>query len=461
MYKPLFIIISLLLFIFSCQKDEIITDTSAKLNFSTDTLSFDTVFSSIGSTTRFFQVYNPHKKNIIVDEIYLAKGDASNFRLNINGIPDRADKVEISANDSIFIFVEVNVDPDRDEMVEKDSIIFITNNNYQDIKLIAFGQDVHLINGEIIETDTWTNEKPYLIYNSMLVDTNSVLTVEAGTQLYFHKNSSMFIQGSLIVNGTFDEPVVFQGDRLESLFDDVPDQWSGLHFVVGSRNNVIDYAKIRNANIGIRIDSVVEFDNPTLTISNSIIENMYYAGIWGLQSTIRAYNCVIADCGYNAVSFPIGGIYEFYHCTISNDESYRTRTTPTIWLNNYYVFEGIPQIRPLQKAYFGNCIIYGSGLNEIGFDTTFNNALNFKFENCLVRIADTINTTDTSRFKNLIKNISPNFVSESENNYELDTLSPAKDQGLMEIANYFIFDLNQNSRISDNKPDMGAYERIE
>jgi len=461
MSNKIFILFISSILLFACEKDEIITDSSAKLNFSTDTLSFDTVFSTIGSTTKFFQVYNPYKKNIVISEIFLAKGNASNFRLNVNGIPGDAKNIEISAKDSIFIFVEVNVDPDRDEMIEKDSVIFITNGNVQDIKLIAFGQDVHLINGEIIETNTWSNEKPYLIYNSMLVDTNSVLTIEAGTQLFFHKNSAMYVQGTLIVEGTLDEPVIFEGDRLESLFDDVPDQWSGIHFVAGSRNNIIDYAKIRNANIGIRIDSVVAFNSPTLTISNTIIENMYYAGIWGLQSTILAYNCVISDCGYNAISFPIGGIYEFYHCTISNDESYSTRTTPSIWLNNYYVYEGIPQLRPLQKAYFGNCIIYGSGLNEIGFDETFNDALNFTFENCLVKIADSINTNDTARFRNILKNMNPYFLNERENEYELDTLSPAKDKGLLELATYFNLDFNQNSRISDEGPDLGAYERIE
>lgn len=444
----------------ACQKNDIIDDTSAKLNFSTDTVTFDTVFTTIGSTTKFFRVYNPHKNRIKISEISLAKGNTSNFRINVNGVPGNAQNLEIAANDSLFIFVEVNVDPDRDEMVEKDSIIFLTNGNYQDIKLIAFGQDVNLINGEIIETETWNNEKPYLIYNSMLVDTNAVLTIEAGTKLYFHKYSALFVQGTLIVNGTKEQPVIFQGDRLEELYYNFSDQWSGIHFVAGSRNNVINYAKIRNANIGVRIDSVVAFDQATLTISNSIIENMHYAGIWGLQSTILAYNCVISDCGYNAISFPIGGIYEFYHCTISNDQDYVTRTTPTIWLNNYYVFEGMPQLRPLQKALFANCIIYGDLQDEIGYDTTFMEELNFKFDNCIIRV-DSINVDDTNYFKNIIKNKNPLFAKPDSNNYQLDSLSPAINAGALMWAEYFPEDFNQNSRLSDDGPDIGAYERIE
>ena len=159
------------LIVFSCRETEQFTDSpTATLTFSTDTVQFDTVFTTIGSATLQFRFYNPNNK-AVKTTIALAGGSGSYYRLNIDGQSVREiNDYEIMPNDSAYIFVEVNVDPDRDEMVEKDSVIFITNGNHQDIKLIAFGQDVHLINGEVIETDTWTNEKPYLIYNSMLVD---------------------------------------------------------------------------------------------------------------------------------------------------------------------------------------------------------------------------------------------------------------------------------------------------
>ena len=55
----------------------------------------------------------------------------------------------------------------------------------------------------------------------------------------------------------------------------------------------------------------------------------------------------------------------------------------------------------------------------------------------------------------------PKFISYTEYNFMLDTLSPAKDFGKNEWAQQFPFDLNQNSRILDLGADVGAYERIE
>jgi len=122
-----FILPVLLLFLFACRKDVPITDSSAKLEFSQDTLIFDTVFTSIGSTTEWLKVYNPHNRAIVISNIYLAGGKSSNFRMNVDGIPTYSEQdIEIRANDSIFIFVEVTVDPNgaNNPLIIKDSIIF-------------------------------------------------------------------------------------------------------------------------------------------------------------------------------------------------------------------------------------------------------------------------------------------------------------------------------------------------
>lgn len=461
------IIFILAIGIFSCTKDEITTDSSAKLSFSTDTLSFDTVFTTIGSTTRHFMVHNKNNKAIKVSEIYLAKGENSNFRINVNGVHGDAENIEIAANDSLFVFVEVNVDPNRDEMVEDDSVVFITNGNIQDINLLAFGQDVILLNSEIIGTQTWTNDKPYLIYNLVTIDTLNTLTIEAGTQIYFHKKALFKIKGSLIVNGTIEEPVIFDGDRLEDFYDNVPDQWYGIHIAAGSKLNTINYAEIKNASFGFIVDSVVDFSQPTLTLTNSKILNMSSYGIYARQSSILAYNCIIGDCGEHALLIPFGGHYEFYHTTIANSSSnywLEIRTKPLIFLRNYYTYNNTAYMRPLEKAYFGNCIIYGSQINELGYDSTYasSGALNFMFDHCILKIADTINTVDELHFNNIIKNRDPRFIrNDEELQFQLDTLSPAKDAGDIEISTFFPLDINGNSRIIDEGPDLGAYERIE
>ena len=81
------------------------------LEFTTDTVMFDTVFATVGSTTHNFRVHNRNKKSIVISSITLAGGTASKFRMNVDGITgSQLFDVEIPANDSIFIFVEVTID---------------------------------------------------------------------------------------------------------------------------------------------------------------------------------------------------------------------------------------------------------------------------------------------------------------------------------------------------------------
>src|SRR4026209_915111 len=95
----------------SCRKDLITTNPADKLSFSTDTLTFDTVFTTLGTTTLYLTVHNPNNKKISVSNIHLGGGDASLFRLNIDGRQvNEATDVEIPANDSIYIFVAATVD---------------------------------------------------------------------------------------------------------------------------------------------------------------------------------------------------------------------------------------------------------------------------------------------------------------------------------------------------------------
>jgi len=477
------LIFSIILGILSCRKDNTFDDPSDKLSFSVDTVMFDTVFTTIGSTTQHLKVYNNNNRDYLVSSLVLAGGDESNFRINVNGTfsNDIKDLV-IPAKDSIYIFVEVTVDPNdaNSPMVVQDSIVFINNNNLQDVDLVAYGQDFNLFNGDIIKSDTsWTKEKPFLIYNSALVDEDVTLTIEAGTMIYLHKKSSLLIKGTLEVFGTSEEPVYFQGDRLEDFYDDKPGQWGswidyedgssyilgGIHMLAGSKNNYIDYAIIKNGIKGIQVDTLASYNKPTLTLKNTRIENMSYIGLFAQGSTIAALNSVIVNCGSYAVALMIGGSYEFYHCTIANYYRYGTRTSPSLAMSNFYIYENTAYVRPLENALFSNCIIYGGRETEIELynkigEVPVPGKFNYLFDHCLIKV-DTMDTSDERFFKNIIKNEDPNFVSTYDLDFHLDTLSPAKDIADIEISRLFPFDIDRVSRLSDDGPDIGAYERIE
>jgi hypothetical protein len=467
MFRILKHIFPLLLFfpiLFACEKEEFNTSSDAYLIFSQDTILFDTVFTTIGTATQRFTVKNPYNKNINLSSIYLAGGENSPYRLNIDGYPGkRLNDIDLRAKDSLYIFIEVTIDPNNSDMplVAQDSIVFSFNDTQQDIDLISWGQDVNLINGEVIGTQTWTANKPYLIYNSMLVDENAVLTIEQGAILHFHKNSRLYVKGTIIANGTFESPITFQGDRLENNYDDIPGQWDGIWLITGSKNNIFNYSHIKNAIIGIQTDTLENIIQPTLSISNSIIENMTSAGIYAQGSTIKAYNTVISDCGQFAVAITIGGSYEFYHCTIGNYWEFSTRNTPSVLLNNYYVdINNNIQVRSLDKALFGNCIIYGNKDSEIILDFK-ESGFSFKFDHSLIRVSDDFEVSDPNYFENVIVNIDPKFKDSFDRDFELDTLSIAKDNGNTEFGIMFPLDINMQNRNDDSAPDIGAYERIE
>jgi hypothetical protein len=168
---------------------------------------------------------------------------------------------------------------------------------------------------------------------------------------------------------------------------------------------------------------------------------------------IKASNCVFANSGSYTVALLFGGDYEFNHCTVANYYREATRKEPALAMNNYFEFNKITYSFDF-KAVFGNCIVYGNNTNEIVTDADGAGSFLYSFKNCLV------NTTLSSGFENSLFNKDPLFVDIPENNFAIDSLSPAKNIGNIEIARLFPVDLDNQSRLEDEGPDSGALEWI-
>lgn len=494
--NKLFFILTLLLIaisaIFSsCHKEIFTNNPNDKLIFSRDTIQFDTIFTGIGSTTKYLVVKNSNdKKSINIDKIYLAKGSASKYRLNIDGYEIgskqnyKFEDYALAPGDSLFIFVEVTINPGTDDLVEQDSIIFESNGNSQDVDLVAFGQNVTLLSGRMITQDTtWNADKPVLIYNSAMVDTLVTLTVMPGTRVYLHNKSSLFVKGTLKSLGETNNRITFTGDRLEEYYRYTQGQWGayltdeigntigvygGIHLLAGSQYNEITNTDITNALIGVEVDSCVTPGTPTLKMLNSNIENSKIAGLYALGAYVEAENCVFANSAQYTVACWIGGKYSFIHCTMAN-YSIGVRQNPQVSLNNYYNYRDAngniaTSYRDLTDAYFGNCIIYGYNKSEIGFDFVSGAAANFQFDNCLIKYAEPNKLIQSAPncFTDNIFNEEPRFKSiEKPYLYSIFEASAARDRAKVSISSECELDHDGIDRITtDGKPDIGAFEYI-
>lgn len=471
------ILITIFVFVavIACEDEKYLNSPDAQLRFSADTIMFDTVFSTIGSTTRLLKIFNPYHEKVMISRIKVGSGELSSFRLNINGlVGNEAYEVEIPPNDSIFIFVEVTVDPTGQSlpMVVKDSIEFTINFNRQAVQLIAWGQDFHLIRKGNLRTTTWGNDKPYLVYDYAFVDSLNTLTIEPGARVHFHKGAGLYVRGNIVANGTKDNPILFTSDRLEEAYKNLPDQWNGILIFSGSKNNQLDYVNIKNANIGLQVGTLEHEGTASVKIANTRIENMAYAGIFALKSKITAYNTVVANCGFYATALLVGGEYEFYHTTIANywgGFSAKPRKTSSLTISNLVKFakaDGSENVftGDLKKAHFGNCIIYGNNPLELELGFQPDNQFNYYFDHCIIQLPDTFNISDRNRYNNVWKgkDFVPKFKDPYKNlDFQLDTLSPAKDRGSAVYSRLFPFDKKGMDRTLDDGPDLGAYERIE
>lgn len=386
---------------FSCKKDTLITNSSAKLSFSQTQIQFDTVFTTIGSTFQYFTIHNYHNQPIKISSITLVGNYTSPFKINVDGVAGTSfSNITIPANDSIFVFVTVTLDPNNSNnpLVIEDSLHFVTNGNNQYVDLIAWGQDAYFYRPNVFPANgpsysvlpcnsVWNNDKPHVVFGYLVVDSNCNLTINPGTKVYMHGNGVLFVNsgGSLTISGNPTAPVTIQGDRLEPAYQNVPGQWGEIWLSAGSINNTINWAIIKNGTVGIECDTLGKSANPTLVINHTIIKNMSNIGLLGQGSYITGYDDLFADCQNYCVDLSLGGNYTFIQSTLANYWSYSQRQTTTLLVNNWYQdVNGNYQSRPLKNATFGNCIVWGSLTEELQLDSSHGGSqpFNFKFQNC-------------------------------------------------------------------------------
>ncbi|MFT4061984.1 MAG: right-handed parallel beta-helix repeat-containing protein [Edaphocola sp.] len=470
-----------LIWLGSCSKNSLLT-SGGEVSFSVDTLMFDTVFTAQGSATRSVKIFNKQNQKIKLSSIGLRKGANSAYRLNVNGTAGtEIDDVEIAANDSVWVFAAVTIDPtdENNPFVEDDDLVATLNGQEFSLPFIAFGQNAHYIVDSTLSTQTWLTDKPYVIVRNALVDEGQTLTIPAGVRVYVHQDSRLYVLGTLKIEGTKEDSVIFQGDRLDPLvwigdYIDIPGQWGGLYFFQQSHDNEINYAVFKNggaatvfpneeqatvlgATIQIDPDTILN-GTPKLKMTNSVIYSSQGYGILGFNSSLTAENCRITECGGENVMFFEGGNYKLYDCTIGTyGGEYLSHTENlSLAILNYYPTSQTTYTSNDLTAEITNCIIYGSLENEVYIDKKEDNSATVILSYCLLKSTEGIGSFVTQL--NNIFNQDPQYVDYGKNDYHLQSTSPAIGMGI--AAGTLTTDFDGVSRPASpaTAPAIGCYE---
>ncbi|RAJ05834.1 hypothetical protein [Arenibacter echinorum] len=476
------------------------TKSNGSLEFSKDTVFLDTIFRNIGSSTYTLKVYNRSSTDISIPTIQLKNGDNSKYRLNVDGESGQIfSDIPLYAQDSLYIFVETTADignTDAKEFLHTDAIQFDKENHLQEVQLVTLIKDAIFLyparslngerekivldikeSGEEIKVEgfelgpdqlNFTKDKPYVIYGYAAVPEGKTLSMEAGTRVHFHKDSGILIKenASLHINGELSEDrdlleneVVFEGDRLEPNYSDIPGQWGSIWLSKGSVNNKIHYLTIKNATVGILVQGDNNLEETTLSLKNSQIYNSENVNLWAKTAIIRSENLVLGAAGNISLFCNLGGDYSFIHATIANYWKYGFRSGAALHLDNSTLSGGISN--SLTRADFKNCIIYGSNPNELTLIKDEDSVFNFYFENCLLKFKNNsenelYNFGNTFNYEDVLLNLDPEFTSPIQNNFIIKENSSAIGAGNLATAQLVPLDILGADRTKN--PTLGAYE---
>lgn len=384
--------------------DNYSTNPGHRLSFSADTLSFDTVFTTIGSATREFMIYNRNSEPLNMESILLAGAGSTGFRINVDGRKGESFyDVGILPNDSMYVFVEVTVNPNGVDqpLLIQDSVMITVNGIRQRVLLEAVGQDVHLWkSGKVITADTLlTAERPYLVYDSLVVAPQVTLEIAEGATFYMHNKANVVVYGTLLAKGTEEAPVLFRGDRLDFILNDLlpydrtPGQWGGIFFKPESFDNRLDYAIVRNGTTGITcLPSTTE--ESKLKMSNSQVTNMAGNLFSAINCDIEVVNSELTNATENVVAL-LGGDYRFVHSTLANYMSvYLRKDTASLGSHTLLMSNSQPEKQFASlKARFDNCVIDGylsaksfqDNKAEILLDQADGEVFEYTFNHCVLK----------------------------------------------------------------------------
>ncbi len=452
-------------FVGSCISDDFTTSPGVRLQFSNDTVSFDTVFTDIGTPTARLKVFNPDKKSINISSIRFSNPD-SPFSMNVDGVSGYDfSNVEIRGGDSIFIFIECYLPENQGNLPFRvsDQLLFQVNGNQQSVVVEAYGQNVTRLRNAKVESDmTLTADRPYIIFDSLTVSKGATLKIEPGAMVLFHDKASLVVEGTLEAVGAPGKMIQMRGDRLDNVLPDVgydilAGQWKGIRFAAESFGNRMEYVDMRSTNYGVVVDSTADLSRQKLTLVNSWLHNSERNVLQSKYAKVDAYGCVFSEAADAVVSLT-GGEHTFSQCTLSNYYLFSLISNPILSLYHLLPAQAADNpANPLMKASFNNCIIYGLAADLNEGDLTGSDVF---VRYTLMKAKG----SDDANFLDCLWDKDPLFLTVREDyyfNYHVKEDSPAIEAGSPAlVAPQTATDMDGNLRMPGGiRPTLGAYAK--
>lgn len=506
--KLILFLSSLCLIIWASCEQPIDPVSQGTLIFDQDTVKFDSIFTTLLTPSERLIVSNRENNALAVKRVWLENGDESEFMMIVDGIQgnDVSDLV-IAKDDSMHIFVNLK-SKEKDGYAEE-YINFQVGDEIQQVLVQAWIVDAYFLTARLQQQDdflnldpgsfffrqdtTLTPDKPIIMDGPIFVPQGVTVNIEPGTEIFFTpyqfgvKDSNgaptfgfyswLIVEGSLKAAGTAEEPILFTSSRLQdTLFKENPAQWRGIRFLPNSQDNILRHTVIKNALIGVEVDSVSITPSPKVLIQNTHIRNMGVHGIVGVgvapdaaienaPPSILMENSIVSSCKLHTVYILGGGKYDFFNSTFANFSIRRfSRRTPQLRISNWFSFDGISAVQIKSLTRFTNCIVWGSEEDEVVLDTLQDAPYDMlTFDHSIVRVSEDFEPFLDPHLTNSLKNADPLFTDFFVRDYTLLEGSPAIDAGInfpLGSTGYEGDFRGEMNTLRIGTFDMGAYEFI-
>jgi len=387
----------------SCSDDDKFTASpTVTLSFSTDSVKMDTVFSTVGSRTYDFWVYNRGSRGLHLQSVRLRQGNQTGFRVNVDGsYLDNAlgavvTDLEVRSGDSLRVFVEFTAPHNQQptpQLVEDDLVFLLESGIQQRVVLRAFAWDALLCDSIVVSSDsTIEYSQPLVIRRGLRVDSAVTLNLR-NTTLFFHDKAGIDVYGTLVTDS-----VVMRGDRLDHMFDYLPydrvsGQWRGLRFFPSSFENELIATEIRNAESGIVCDSTTfPSDRQRLYMERSVVHNSAGHGLLAFNSWVGLLRCQFTNSAGDCLAF-YGGAAVMDHCTVAQFYPFPGGRGAALRFANFYGESAYP----LHAMTMTNSIVTGYDDDVVmgqALEGDSLTAFTYSFDNTLLRtpvLEDTVN----------------------------------------------------------------------